>query len=259
MNMHAAKSPLPDAPKMLDILGVDTASMEWDEAIALLRRLVEEKRFTRVGFLNANNANIAYTNPPYRRALADYLVFPDGVGVDIAARMLYGSVFTANLNGTDFIPALLAAIPGRLTVGLLGARRQYVEAAAEVLKSGAPQHAYVVIRDGFFGPSDEPEVLAKIEAERPDILLVAMGVPRQELWIAENLTGNLCTMPIAVGALFDLISGAVPRAPGWVRRLRLEWLFRLMAEPRRLWRRYLVGNPLFLARVARQKFRGGRP
>lgn len=258
MNMHAPKSPFPDTPKMLNILGVDTASMEWDDAIALLRGRVEEKRYTRVGFLNANNANIACVNEPYRRALADYLVFPDGVGVDIAAKMLYGSVFTSNLNGTDFIPALLAAIPGRLTVGLIGARRQYVEAAARVLEAGAPQHAYVVIRDGFFSPSDEPEVLARIATVRPDILLVAMGVPRQELWIAEKLDAACCTMPIAVGALFDLISGAVPRAPAWVRRLRLEWMFRLLAEPRRLWRRYLVGNPLFLARVARQKLRGGR-
>ena len=85
-----------------------------------------------------------------------------------------------------------------------------------------------------------------------------MGVPRQELWIARNLTKQHCILPIAVGALLDFLSGSVPRAPGWMRTLRLEWLFRLIIEPRRLWRRYIVGNPLFLARVLYQKFFGVR-
>ncbi len=79
-----------------------------------------------------------------------------------------------------------------------------------------------------------------------------MGVPRQELWIAKNITSSHCTVPMAVGALLDFMSGAIPRAPLIIRRLRLEWLFRLITEPGRLWRRYIVGNPVFLARVLRQ-------
>ena len=98
---------------------------------------------------------------------------------------------------------------------------------------------------------------------RPDILLVAMGVPRQEFWIAKNITSSHCTLPIAVGALLDFLSGSVPRAPAWMRRLRLEWVFRLIVEPGRLWRRYVLGNPVFLARVVRQKLfverAGGNP
>jgi exopolysaccharide biosynthesis WecB/TagA/CpsF family protein len=81
-----------------------------------------------------------------------------------------------------------------------------------------------------------------------------MGVPRQELWISRHLTGASCTMPIAVGALLDFLSGSVPRAPLWMRRMRLEWVYRLWIEPGRLWRRYIVGNPLFLARVIARKF-----
>ena len=80
-----------------------------------------------------------------------------------------------------------------------------------------------------------------------------MGVPRQELWIARHIDARHCTLPIAVGALLDFLSGTVPRAPLWMRQLRLEWLFRLWVEPGRLWRRYVVGNPLFLLRVIRQK------
>lgn len=243
----------PDRLRTRDILGIEVVDAGWDEALSVLVGALEARRFQRVGWLNANNANIACANDVYRKALGEFLILPDGVGVDIAAKLLYGRAFEANLNGTDFTPALLRALPGKLTVGLIGARRDSIEAAAGVLKELAPAHDYVVIHDGFFGPEKEPEILDMIARLRPDVLLAAMGVPRQEMFIAHKLTPQHCIMPIAVGALFDLINGTVPRAPEWMRRLRLEWLFRLLAEPKRLWRRYLVGNPMFLARVLRQK------
>lgn len=235
------------------ILGIRVASLRRDEAISLLSRLLREKTFTKVSFLNAHNANIACSDKEFAAALDDFLVLADGIGVDIAARWLYGTTFPDNLNGTDFVPALLGAAERPLTVALLGAKRANAERAAERLGELAPQHRFVVVHDGFFTPAEEPGIVAAIGALNPDILLVAMGVPRQELWIARNLGSQHCTLPIAVGALLDFLSGHVPRAPLWMRRLRLEWLFRLLHEPGRLWRRYIVGNPLFLFRVLRQK------
>jgi exopolysaccharide biosynthesis WecB/TagA/CpsF family protein len=255
MNMHAANAIGISAWKT--ILGISVASIGWNEAISLLNRMLGERRFTKVSFLNAHNANVASVDAAFADALEDFLILPDGVGVDMAAKILYGSPFPANLNGTDFIPGFLQAVSKPLTVGLLGATRRNADAAAGKLAAIAPQHNYVVIHDGYFSPQEEPGVVETIRALRPDILLVAMGVPRQELWIARNLTEKHCTLPIAVGALLDFLSGAVPRAPGWMRRMRLEWLFRLIVEPGRLWRRYIVGNPLFLARVLRQKLAGG--
>jgi exopolysaccharide biosynthesis WecB/TagA/CpsF family protein len=256
MNMHAANAIGISTWKT--ILGISVASVGWDEAIGLLSRMLAERRFTKVSFLNAHNANVASVDAAFADALDDFLILPDGVGVDMAAKVLYGSPFPANLNGTDFIPGLLQAASKPLTVGLLGATRRNADAAAAKLAAIAPQHGYIVIHDGYFSAQEEPGVIDKIRALRPDVLLVAMGVPRQELWIARNLTDKHCTLPIAVGALLDFLSGAVPRAPGWMRRMRLEWLFRLIVEPGRLWQRYIVGNPLFLARVLRQKLaRGG--
>ena len=253
MNMHARVFGL-DACKT--ILGISIASIGWDDGIALLLRLLSERRFTKVSFLNAHNANIAYADAVFARALEDFLVLPDGVGIDIAAKLLHGAPFPANLNGTDFVPAFLQASATPLTVALLGATRVNAEAASEKLTMLAPQHRLVFIHDGYFSPAEEPEIIDRIARLRPDILLVAMGVPRQELWIARNIGVDHCTLPIAVGALLDFLSGAVPRAPAWVRRLRLEWVFRLIVEPGRLWRRYVVGNPLFLWRVMRQKLSG---
>ena len=253
MNMH-------DAARSVsrNILDVAVASIGWDEAVAALKARLAERRFTKVSFLNAHNANIACVDREFAKALTDFLILPDGIGVDIASRLLHGAPFPANLNGTDFVPGFLRSVSQPLTVGLLGASRSNADTAASRLAALAPQHSFAVIHDGFFSSAQEREIVERIEALRPDVLLVAMGVPRQELWIARNISERHCTMPIAVGALLDFLSGAVPRAPAWMRRLRLEWLFRLALEPRRLWRRYIVGNPLFLARVLRQKLRGAK-
>ena len=242
------------------ILGVDVASIGRDEALALLSQLVAGRTFAKIGFLNAHNANVACSDREFAAALGNFLVLADGVGVDVAAKLLYGAPFPANLNGTDFVPALLSACDKPLTVGLLGATKVNAERAAQRLGELAPRHRYVVVRDGYFAAAEEPAILSQLAELRPDILLVAMGVPRQELWIERNLDGQHCTLPIAVGALLDFLSGSVPRAPQWMRQLRLEWLFRLIIEPGRLWRRYVVGNPVFLTRVLLQKLRGeGKP
>ncbi len=241
------------------ILGIRVASIAWREAASLLDRLIEQRRFTKVGFLNAHIANLAVSDPGFAAVLNDFLILPDGVGVDLAAQILYGSPFPDNLNGTDFIPGFLRDGETHLTIGLIGAKPDNVEGAVRNFKRQAPQHDFVLINDGFFTAVDEPAILERIRAIRPDILLVAMGVPRQELWIARNMDESHCTLPIAVGALFDFMSGAVPRAPRLVRRLKLEWMFRLMIEPVRLWRRYIVGNPLFIGRVLRARFSTVRP
>ncbi|AZO41329.1 glycosyltransferase [Mesorhizobium sp. M7D.F.Ca.US.005.01.1.1] len=253
MNMHSARAAF-GLDKLKTILGIPVVAIRWNDAIVLLNRLIAERRFTKVSFLNAHNANIACTDPVFAEALDDFLILPDGIGVDLAARLLYGAPFPDNLNGTDFVPAFLQASTTPLTVGLLGATRVNAEAASVKLAALAVQHRFVVIHDGYFPASQESEIVDRIAALRPDVLLVAMGVPRQELWIARHIDARHCTLPIAVGALLDFLSGSVPRAPLWMRRLRLEWLFRLAVEPGRLWRRYVVGNPLFLLRVVRQRF-----
>lgn len=256
MNLHATRTAF-GIGSWKDILGISVASVARDDAIRLLQRMLTEREFTRITFLNAHNANIACAEAEFASALDDFLVLPDGIGVDLAAQLLYGEPFPDNLNGTDFVPAFLQASQEPLTVGLIGTTRHNAKAAAQELATLAGQHQFVVVHDGFFSDKEQPEILEHLRELRPDILLVAMGVPRQELWIDRNLTAEHCTLPIAVGALLDFLSGAVPRAPLWMRRLRLEWVFRLLLEPGRLWRRYIVGNPLFLLRIVRQK-RSGR-
>lgn len=239
-----------------NILGVKVACFDWGGAFAFFENRIDEGRFMKQGWLNANNSNITEENADYRAALQDFLVLPDGVGVDIASKVAYGSKFPANLNGTDFIPGLLQHMKRPLKVALLGGGPGVAADAAQLFKQQIPRHEYRVISDGFFKPADLNGILAQLKDFHPDILLVAMGVPRQELFIDKHITAEHCTVASAVGALFDLHTGRVQRAPQWVRKIQMEWAHRLLQEPRRLAKRYLIGNPVFLCRVAKGWMKG---
>ncbi|MEN5083871.1 WecB/TagA/CpsF family glycosyltransferase [Bosea sp. TWI1241] len=252
-----SRGPHPSEPPR-DIAGVQVAALSRADAVQSLTEAMDEGRFLRLAFSNANLVNHAARDATLRAQLAGFLILPDGVGMDIASRLLHGRGFPANLNGTDFIPALLAAQPRGRRVALLGGRPGVAERAAEVLRQAHPAHDFTVLGPGYFSQAEETALLRRLEDARPDLLLVAFGNPRQERWIARHLSAAHCSIAAGVGALFDFIAGDIPRAPETMRRLRLEWLFRLAREPRRLWRRYVVGNPLFLARVLIHKLRTGR-
>ena len=240
----------------LDILGIPVADLGYTQALDFIEARIERRDYTPVAFLNANNANIAIEDPEFARTLDRFLILSDGVGVDMAAKILHGRMFKANLNGTDFIPALLAHCGQSLKVGLIGARREVAEAACAKFTFDNPRHEFRVISDGYFKAGDEDAIRQRTADFAPDIVLVAMGVPRQEQFANRVLLAGTCMVPFCVGALFDLHTGIIPRAPEWMRSTRTEWVFRLWKEPKRLWRRYVMGNPLFLLRVIKCRFTG---
>ncbi|MCX7325654.1 MAG: WecB/TagA/CpsF family glycosyltransferase [Hyphomicrobiales bacterium] len=210
----------------------------------------------KLAFANSHLVNLALDDSTYAGVLRRFLVLPDGIGVDLGALIMHGRTFPANLNGTDFIPALLRATATPLRVGLVGARPGVAERAVIQLCRLAPQHRFVACSHGFFSPEEEPQLLARLEEGRFDLLLVAFGNPKQELWIAEHLDQRHARVAAGVGALFDFMAREVARAPQWLRWLRLEWLFRLAQEPSRLWRRYMFGNLRFVGHLLMQKWRG---
>jgi alpha-1,3-mannosyltransferase len=116
----------------------------------------------------------------------------------------------------------------------------------------------VGVLDGYFETKDTAKIIEHIRSSGADVLLVAMGNPKQELWLMENLSATGCRLGFGVGALFDFLAGEIPRAPTWIRSARLEWAYRLSREPRRLWRRYLIGNPKFATRAIGQWWSGAR-
>lgn len=242
----------PDTP-FLRVLGHDVAAVSRQEALTMLSSRLAARDFTPVAFLNSHVANIAADDEAFDRLLDDFLILPDGIGIDIAAWMKYGRAFPDNLNGTDFIPFLLGNLPVPCHVGLIGARPEHLKGATTALSESFPRHRFTSFADGYSPSLQDGEVLGRLAEDRPDILLVAMGVPAQEEWIERGLDSRHCSLAFGVGALFDFLAGAVPRAPRLVRQLRSEWLWRLALEPRRLFRRYVIGNPRFLLRVLKDR------
>jgi alpha-1,3-mannosyltransferase len=208
-------------------------------------------------FCNAHTVNLASSSPELRESLGSATVLNDGVGLDMASRRLFGSPFFENLNGTDFVPRLLAAADKPLRVYFLGAAPGIAEAAARQAAEGYPNVQIAGVTDGYFGEERTGAIVEAIRQSDANLVLVAMGQPRQEIWASRHFP-NFAGPTICVGALFDFLAGRMPRAPMWMRRRRIEWAYRLLNEPRRLSGRYLVGNAAFLARVMRQRWFGTR-
>ena len=145
------------------IFGLQVCDLNWSEAFTFVSALADVPiGQTAISFLNAHNANLMLKNPAYREVLSRHLVLPDGVGVDFASLAMHGRSFPANLNGTDFVPALLTYMTRPKKIGLVGASAEVLERARESFASHAPWHEFVAIRDGFFAQSDSEKVAEDI-------------------------------------------------------------------------------------------------
>ncbi|HET7486304.1 MAG TPA: WecB/TagA/CpsF family glycosyltransferase [Acidimicrobiales bacterium] len=237
--------------RSVDLLGVPVAAATAAEALAAIRRLGENGTPASVFYANAHSLTLAADDRRYGEVLRGAsLVLNDGSGVAIAARA-QGVRFPENLNGTDFTPRLLAmAAEEGWKVFFLGGRPGVAERAAARLADAIPGLRIAGTHHGYLPDGGDAHMAARIAATGADVVVVAMGNPKQEEWIAAHGPATGARLAVAVGAFLDFAAGEVPRAPAWMNRWGVEWLFRLRCEPRRLWRRYLVGNPVFLSRVA---------
>lgn len=216
-----------------------------------------ERRQMMVTFANAHTVNLAQRSPDLQSALDQALVLNDGVGLEIASRALFGAAFPENLNGTDFTPHLLRCAGGDLRLFLLGSPPGVAEQAAQRIETRFPRARVVGMHHGFFGADEESEILEAIRRSGANLVLAAMGQPRQEIWAARYYR-QIDAPVVCVGAFLDIIAGRFPRAPVALRKMRMEWAYRLAREPRRLSKRYLLGNALFLSRVLLQRLVGSR-
>jgi alpha-1,3-mannosyltransferase len=243
--------PVPDRR----ILGVKFAVLNRSQAIELVGGALDSGKQLKVAFANANTLNLAFNDAAYRLALDNFLILNDGIGVDLASWMKFGCPFPDNLNGTDFVPSFLSAVCKPLRIYLIGSSPEAAREACAKFAENWPHHQVVGWRSGFFHCQHEiDETCSAIQAASPDVLLVGMGNPQQELWIARNAETTGAKLALGVGALVDFLAGRVTRAPRIIRNARCEWLYRLALEPRRLARRYLMGNLLFLLRAFRESY-----
>ncbi len=227
-------------PQRHSILGILVHDVTEDEAVAWVERFVQEGRPRQVATVNPEFVMRARRDVAFRETLqAADLAVPDGVGLVWAGRLL-GTPFRGRVPGVELsrrLAALAAARGYRLF--LLGAGPGVAEETARRLQEDYPTLAIAGTYAGSPDPAEEEAIVARVRAAAPQVLLVAYGAPQQDLWLRRNLPRLGAVVGVGVGGTFDYISGRVPRAPAWMRRLGLEWLYRLLRQPWR-WRRMLA-------------------
>lgn len=223
------------------------------ECAALLASLGTPSRPLVLGFVNAHAMNLCSRSAAFAHALltADILL-RDGSGMAILYRLL-GQEPGLNLNGTDLIPRLVRLFSGK-NIALYGTREPYLEKTAAMIVQQLAPGSRVTTADGF---RDTAAYLALAAAGKPDLIVLGMGMPKQEeLAVALRTALAHPCLIICGGAIIDFLGGKTSRAPAWMRQAGVEWLYRLALEPRRLFQRYVLGNPAFLRRaIAYGRFR----
>jgi len=228
------------APASIIILGIPIHDVTPSETLELIGGYVAEKTPHQICTVNPEFIMAAQHDAEFRRVLnQSTLNIPDGVGVLWAARRL-GRRFRERVGGSDLVAQIAnrAAAAG-WKIFLLGAAEGVAEQADVKLRQRHPTLKIVGTFAGSPALDQEDSIVARIRSAAPDILLVAYGAPRQDKWLARNLARTGAAVGIGIGGSLDHIVGKQKRAPKWVQRLWLEWLYRLIQEPRR-WRRQLA-------------------
>jgi N-acetylglucosaminyldiphosphoundecaprenol N-acetyl-beta-D-mannosaminyltransferase len=246
------------APERIELMGIGFNNLTMEEAVAGIVDRARNPYPSQLCFVNADCVNVACHDADYNELLANSaIVLADGIGLKLAGKILNNNI-RQNVNGTDLFPQLCDALAklnnADLGLYLLGGKPGVPEDVARWIAEHYPATRVSGFHHGFFTHAETSVLLGDIRRSGAAILLVAFGVPKQEKWIRDNLAQTGVGMAIGVGGLFDFYSGRVPRAPIWIRELGMEWLYRFAQEPSRMWRRYFVGNFIFLVRAVSERF-----
>lgn len=241
------------------ILGVSIDNLSLDQVLDSIQTMIEERQKCVVAYVNIQALNLAHQIPEFRAFInCAGLVFCDGFGVLLAAKLL-GQRLEYRFTPPDWFPRLMQICAARgFSVFFLGAAPGVVERLAERYLAEYPGLRVAGTHNGYFdktpGSTENTALLEQINLSSADILVIGFGMPLQERWLQDNWEQLNIHVALPTGAMFDYLGGVTRRAPRWMTDHGFEWLGRLIIEPRRLWKRYLIGIPLFFARVLRQKF-----
>jgi N-acetylglucosaminyldiphosphoundecaprenol N-acetyl-beta-D-mannosaminyltransferase len=250
----------------VDILGTPVSSLTMDELFSDWERLIKEGQKAQVCITPVNSILAARATARVQEIYkhADY-VLCDGVPVKLAAKFL-GNPIKERITGLDVLPRIFPFAASRnFTLFLLGASPGVAEMLKEVMEEKYPGvkivGTFVPPFREVFSKEENQQMIDAINAVKPDMLLVSLTAPKQDIWIAENLEKLETHLAIGIGGAFEVAAGMIQRAPLWMQKSGLEWLYRFLQEPKRMFRRYLVEAPVFIPLIIKQRFstRSGRP
>lgn len=258
----ADRTPLSSAAAIpeIKIFGLRFNPVSLEDAVAALGRAVENRERTQVNFANAQTVALARRDGFITDLLnRSRFTFPDGMSIVWGGRML-GHRIPERVAGPDLMAALCQRAATRgWKIFLLGSCPENLERLASQLMAASPTLQIVgkmspPVREQF-NAQESMDMVSAVNASGADILFVGISCPKQERWIDAHLAELKTPLNLGVGAAFDFLSGRIPRAPEWLQVRGLEWLYRLWCEPRRLWRRYLWGNLVFLSLLSAERIR----
>lgn len=235
------------------IFGIDIASLSLVDIPLIVISLIDSSGKKTLFYINAHCLNLANEDKEYRTILQEAsLVYSGGIGPVLASNFLNKSL-KERTPTPDFIFDVLSVGQEKgWSVYLLGSERGIVQKVAVVMEKKLPKLKIVGCHHGYFDKSQDQEVIAEINRLKPTIILVGMGTPKQEKWIAQNKEKINVKAFWSVGMMFDVLTGDMPRAPKFMQLMYSEWLFRLFQEPGRLWKRYLFGNIKFMLLIFKE-------
>ena len=224
---------------------IDALTME--ETIAEVEKIIERGVPTQHVVINANKVNLMNEDPELKRIVNECpLINADGISILWAAKFL-GVPIKDRVTGVDlFLNLVELANEKGYKIYLFGAREEVVKKAKRNLERKYPNLQIVGYRNGYFTEEDEPEIVRNMQESGADIMFVGFSSPKKEYWINKYIDQLGIPFVMGVGGSFDYLAGETVRAPKWVRNRGFEWVYRLVQEPRRMWRRYVIGNAQFV-------------
>lgn len=244
--------------KEISVLGTKLSTCNREELLELIKGAVKSKHRTTILSGNVHSYNLAYNNSWFQQFFNQVdIIRLDGWGVRLGAKIL-GYDTPERMTWADFAWDLAAYLQAnQISIYFLGGKPGVAEKAAKELLERFPGLLYLGSEHGYFDKQKEShensEVINAINNKNPDVLVVGLGMPVQEKWLIENRGSIDATVVMTGGAVFDYISGNIKRGPKWMTDYGLEWLARMIIEPKRLWKRYIIGNPIFLYHVILQR------
>ena len=248
--------PQSEPPQAVDVLGLPIRPLKTDGLIELLVQRARAGLRTTACYANAHTVNLACRHAHVRAMLSSCeVLYADGASVVWASRWS-GRLLPERMTAADYFPKFARrCAEEKLSLYLLGGEESVASQAAAKLRELVPGLSIVGVHHGYFGPDESAGIVEEINAARPDVLAVGLSSPRQEQWLADHGKDLRVSVRWCVGALFDYLAGRERRAPAWLCRIGGEWLFRLLVDPVGKWRRYLIGNPLFVWNALRWRMR----
>lgn len=228
-------------PATHEFLGIPFLSLSLADTVSAIHEAINRRTFSFLVTLNTYGLVLSLKDPEFRDVLlkAD-IITPDGGGILLGAKLL-GIPIHERVSGIDLISEICKlCIKENYSVFLLGGKEEHIQLAKQNLEKDFPELRISGIRNGYFADRDEPEITGMINEAKPDILLVGFGMPKQEKWMHKHREALSVPFCMGVGGSFDVLSGKLNRAPVWMQNAGLEWLYRVLQEPKRLPRLWVI-------------------